>query len=228
MKLSHVPLAVALTLFLSAPVQAGIPLGGDSIEIRKNDQLLQVCADDPTIECRERDLGAFAHPFTGSECEAAGLDAMCEIAFVKHSSVRGTLVLTADEDLDSGEIAVTLVYTFRLGAGRPVHVLTETYPDGSAIGNWNPLLSESEVFDATGVGQIIDGTLEPFATELTRLLDAWLEKRHRELPASVPVVVHIERVAPRFDSEHADDEDPLGSSATYRVDFRFARIQEGP
>lgn len=222
------PAALTLTLLVAAPAGAGIPLGGDSIEIRRNDQLLHVCAGDPTLECVERDLGAFAHPFTGSECEAAGLEPECEVAFVRGSDVRGTLVLTADEDLDSGEIVVTLVYTFRVGASRPVHVLSETYPGGTSIGNWNPLVSESEVFDGTGIGQIIDGTLEPFATELTRLLEAWFEKTRRELPDSVPVVTRIERVAPRFDSAHAGDDDPLGSSASYRVDFRFARVQEGP
>jgi hypothetical protein len=218
-------LACGLVAALALPAQAGIPGGGTSIEVRANDLLLHVCQEDPTIACVERDLSAFAHPYTGAECEAEGLAPACEIAFVKGSEVRGTLTLSADEDLATGEVALTLTYRFRLGgSAQPFHVLTESYPPGTRLGNWNPIVAESEIFDVRGEGQILDGSLEPVATELLRLLEAWFAQRRRPLPDAVPVVTRIERASGPLESDHAEPgTDPLGSSAHYLFEFRFAR-----
>jgi hypothetical protein len=203
--------------------RAGIPGGGTSVEVRKNDVLLHVCAEDADIVCAERDTSAFAHPFTGAECADAGLEPECVVSFVRGSELKGTLVVSADEDLQTGEIPVTLTYRFRV-AGKD-QLITETYPPGTRVGNWNPIVAESQIFTLAGVGQFLDGELQAVADELTSLVQAWFARRQRELPDSVPVITRLERVD-RNDSDHsAVGTDPLGSSATYLVEFRFARVQ---
>lgn len=223
MKTLVLSLALLSVIAVAPPVRAGIPGGGTSVEVRKNNVLLHVCADDPQIVCVERDDAAFAHPFTGAECEAAGLAPECEVSFVKGTDIRGTLFVSADEDPTTGEIPVSLVYRFRVGLEN--EVISETYAPGTRVGNWNPIVAESQIFTLGGVGQFLDGELEAVATELTRLLENWLALRGRVLPDSVPVLTRIERVDP-LDSDHsAVGSDPLGSSATYLVEFRFARVQ---
>jgi hypothetical protein len=213
-----------LTLAVAAfPVHAGIPGGGTSVEVRKNDVLLHVCARDREVVCVERDETVFAHPFTGVECEAVGLVPECVVSFVQGSEIRGTLVVSADENTTTGEIPVTLTYRFRV-AGKD-EILSETYPPGTRVGNWNPIVAESQIFALAGVGQFLDGELQAVADELTRLVGDWLARRHRELPDSVPVLARIERVD-KLDSDHSSaGSDPLGSAATYLVEFRFARVQ---
>jgi hypothetical protein len=216
--------SAALILLLAPfPVFAGIPGGGTSVEVRKNDVLLHVCAEDAGVACVERDETAFAHPFTGAECEAAGLEPECVVSFVRGSELKGTLVVSADENTQTGEIPVTLTFRFRV-AGKD-QLITETYPPGTRVGNWNPIVAESQIFTLAGVGQFLDGELQAVADELTSLVQTWFARTQRELPDSVPVITRLERVD-RNDSDHsAVGSDPLGSSATYLVEFRFARVQ---
>jgi len=223
MKTLLLSLALSLALAAALPAAAGIPGGGTSIEVRANDVLLHVCARDETIVCVDRDASAFAEPFTGAECEAAGLDAVCVVSFVRGAGIRGTLEISADEDLGSGDIIATATYRFRLGGQS--HTLTESYPPGSRFGNWNPIETEDQVFEFTGVGQFLDGELQTVADEVTALLEAWLAKRKQELPDGVLVLTRIERLA-GLDSDHSEaGVDPLGSAATYAVEFEFARVQ---
>ncbi|MEN8158684.1 MAG: hypothetical protein ABFS41_01285 [Myxococcota bacterium] len=223
MKMLLLSLTLSLALAAALPARAGIPGGGTSIEVRKNDVLLHVCAEDEDVVCVERDTTAFAHPFTGAECADAGLEPACVVSFVRGAGIRGRLELSADEDLASGDIASTATYRFRLGGER--HLITESYPPGSRFGNWNPIATESQVFEFTGEGQFLDGELQTVADEVTRLLEDWLARRQQELPDGVLVLTRIERL-PRHDSDHSDTgTDPLGSSATYLIEFEFARVQ---
>ena len=223
MKFLLLSLALSIALSGALPARAGIPGGGNSIEVRKNDVLLHVCAQKERIVCVERDTNAFAHPFTGAECSAKRLDPVCVVSFVPHAGIRGTLELSADEDLATGDIITTAQYRFRLGGED--HLITESYPPGSSFGNWNPIEAESQVFEFTGVGQFLDGELQTVADEMTALVEAWLERRRKELPDAVPVLTRIERLD-KLDSDHSDPgSDPLGSSATYSIEFEFGRIQ---
>jgi hypothetical protein len=223
MKIHLYPLALLTSILAVSPIRAGIPGGGTSVEVRKNDVLLHLCAEDGEVVCVERDETVFAHPFTGAECEAAGLEPECVVSFVRGSDIRGTLDVSADENTATGEIPITLTYRFRINGKN--QILSETYAPGTRVGNWNPIVAESQVFTLAGEGQFLDGELQAVADELTRLVGDWLARRRQELPDSVPVLTRLERVD-RLDSDHSSvGTDPLGSSATYLVEFRFARIQ---
>ncbi len=221
------PSLLALLLWVS-PAWSGVPGNGGSIEERTNDILLHVCSEDQRIVCEEREPGE-PGPYTGAECEADGLPPECVAKKVPSTRIAGTMVISADDDAPNnpvGDIPVTLDYKFRLnGKGRQYRIVEEFGP-GTAIGNWNPIADEVQIFGLIGEGQIMDGTLQTFADELTRLVSEWIERNTPgDLPPSVPVITQFRRAESRRDTDRSAPDDPLGSAASYQVIFRFYEIQ---
>ena len=220
-----------LALSPALPARAGgAPGGGNSIIIRANTLLKFVCAQDRSIMCVEQDSTPFMH-YTGAECADAGLAPECVIRFVPGAKVTGELVVSADDEIETGGIATTLLYEFRILGRWGRQTLVETFGPDTPMGNWNPTIEESNVFDlqASSEGQILDGTLQPIADALTEMVAQHLASKDRDLPPSLPVITNFQKLPFRtLNSDHSDVSnggDPIGSSQVYRVDMRFAEVR---
>lgn len=215
-RLSTVCLSLLALFAWVTPAWSGVPGNGGSIDERQYDMLLHVCADDRDVVCVEREPGE-PGPFTGAECEEEGLVPECEPKKVPQTKIAGTMVIGADDAAPNlNGIGVNLLYKFRVNGEGDVATISETFGPDSPIGNWNAIQEELEIFGLIGEWQIMDGTLQPFADELTRLVAAWCAVNGpRDLPPSVPVITKFKRVESKFDSDHSDGGDPLGSSASY-------------
>jgi hypothetical protein len=181
------------------------------------------------IVCNEQVGGDPGAPYTGSECEAAGLPPVCVIDFAAHAAIRAQMTLIMDEDVTSGlgnpdGLGTALVLDFRLGNRR--HVLSEIF-EGDKLGRWNPISDEGDLFfpipfavsDGEGF-QLIDGNLAPLAVEVLAIADAHFRA---DLSDTLPLVIRADPVPGRVDSDHSGDE--LASATLQRVIVRFARLR---
>lgn len=217
---------------------ASIP-GATSERVRAN--ILHVCVD---VEPGHRDYivcdlqvgGDPLAPYTGAECIAEGLPAVCVMDFVPHARLRAKMTLVMDEDMTSSlgnpeTVGTAILVEFALGGQR--HLLAELF-EGDKLGAWNEIGSEEEVFGAigfeTGDGgfQFIDGNLGPLAVEALALAD---EHFSANLTGSVPVITDISPVSVPLGSlkplsNHSQNE--LGSTTRRRVTIEFARLRPLP
>jgi hypothetical protein len=232
---------VRTKLWICILVASGVVLGGalawasipgaTSERVRAN--ILHVCVD---VEPGHRDyivcdqqLGGEGTHYTGAECLAAGLPAVCVMDFVPHARVRPKMTLVMDEDMTSSlgnpeTVGTAILLEFALGGQR--HLLAELF-EGDDLGAWNSIGSEFEVFGpiqfATGDGsfQFADGNLGPLAVELLAVADAHFQGV--DLIGTVPVITDIGPSSNKLMSDHSGDE--LGSTSVRRVTIEFARLR---
>jgi hypothetical protein len=225
---------LGLSLALAGtPTAATIP---GNIEQRAREGLLHVCVDgepgdDGYIVCDEQ-VGDSQSEYTGGECAAAGLAAICSIDFVPKARVKAKLLLVADSiKLDSNGVdqgaGAVIQLEFKLKGEK--HLLVEVF-DTTTLGNWNAIDPEALVFNAgiefTNEGetayQFANDNLTDLGITLREMANAALEA---DLTGTVPVLTDIVRQENKLESDHADPGDPIGSASRWKAVIEFVRVR---
>ena len=231
-RLLVVPLALAA---LAVPGRASVP--GNIPDLAYNG-LVHVCEDnepddgpDDYILCVEHEAGDPFQPFTGSECVAAGLPAVCVTDFVPKVRLKGKLTLATDEAaLDGGStphIGGETVVILELKKGAKKRTFIDLY-DGTKIGNWNAYGGEAFL---TGVGGIDFETAGEFQFANQNIADLGLEIRDQaalwfpnaDLSDAVAVITAIARDPKKDPIDEDQFEDKLASAAFLTITIEFAR-----
>ncbi len=229
--LSPALLAGALVA-LAMNVGASIP---GNVDERSYEGLLHVCVDKEPghqdyIVCDEQVGGFIDAPYTGSECAAEGLPAVCTIDFIPRAKAVGPLTLIADDPIPaSGENPrTTILFKFRAGGVR--HLVSDTF-DTDKLGNWNSLgIDGGEIVALGNIStqdtsetefQYAQGNLTDFADEVLRIVDA--AKPQVDLSNAVAVFTEAEHRPDRLESNHQFDD--LATVGKHQLRIEFARVR---
>jgi hypothetical protein len=232
-------LASLLALALPAAVLASIP---GNLEQRAYENLQHVCTDtepddvDDYIPCLAQEGDVDTAPYTGVECTAAGLPAECVIDFIPKVKLKGTILLTHDdqafESTNTFSIQASAIVV-ELKKGKKRATFVELF-DGSTLGNWNTFdetfllpaddgsLPIVDYTNAAGTAyQFAQGTLFELGLEVRDLAAAWFPKA--DLTDAVAVLTSIEADPKRKALEH--DDDALASASGFKIEVQFARTR---
>lgn len=223
-----------LAALATAPALASIP---DDLEGRTRAGILHVCRDrEPGqpdyVECDAHvDAGDPTTEYTGEECAAAGLPAVCTIDFVPKVKVTGTMLLVNDDVAENEEndfITATAIVLDVKAKNRRARLLEVI--DGAAIGHWNDFDETFLVDRTTNIAfSDADRTAFNFASDnLEALGEALRELALQAYPDAnltntVAMITSVKRSQPKKNIDH-DGLDPLASAARFKIVIQFARI----
>lgn len=232
-------LATLLALGLPAASLASIP---GNLEQEAYENLQHVCTDSEPgksnyVACEEQEAGDTSAPYTASECAAAGLPAVCVIDFIPKVRIKGSLLLTFDDQaFDSGGTSIEASgLVLELKKGKKKATFVELF-DGSKLGNWNPfdetflvpnLQGDPPIVTFTNVDetayQFAQGTLFELGLEVRELAASWFPKADLENAVAVLTAIEADRKRPPLVHDAFDD--PLASAATFKIVIEFARTR---
>lgn len=221
-----------LALFFGAvTAQASIP---GNIEERSNNGLLHVCIDGEPgdvdyIICDEQ-LAEAQQPYTGSECVAEGLPAVCELDFVPKVKIKGTVTIIYDEDPKDGnnnDVDEQTGLLLKLKVNKKQVRLYDLFDD-SKLGNWNRpgheagLLAGNIQFtnSAMSAFQFSNGNLIDLGEKIVSIVDPAFPGK--DLSETLPVVTWMERLQ----DDDASGEDPTASATTWKITLEFVRVRD--
>lgn len=230
MRKSQLLAAIALLCWAAAG-HASIP---GNIEERSNNGLRHVCIDGEPgdvdyIICEEQFDEAFQQPYTGAECVAEGLPAICELDFVPKVRIKGTVTIIYDEDpknRNDFDVPEQTGLLLKLKVNKKQVRLYDLF-QGSKLGNWNPIGNETGLtsggINYTNIGmtafQFANGNLVDLGEKIVSIVDPAFPGR--DLSETLPVVTLMER----FVDDDAT-EDPTATASTWKITLEFVRVRD--
>ncbi|HVH05883.1 MAG TPA: hypothetical protein VNE71_07795 [Myxococcota bacterium] len=227
-------LALLAALAATTAALASIP---QDLPERTRSGIVHVCRDrEPGqpdyVQCDAHEVEADpTTPYTGAECTAAGLPAVCTIDFLPKVKVAATMLLVNDdfaEDEASDFITATAIVLDVKAKGQKARILDVF--DGDELGHWNGF-DETFLVDPSSAIQFSDtektafnfasDNLAPIGEELRAF--AKLAYPTVDFDNTVAMLTSVKRSKPKRNVKH-DGLDPLASAAQFKVVVQFARV----
>jgi len=219
---------------LAAPALASIP---GNLDQRSREGLQHVCVDaepgdDDYVTCQAQ-IGGFADaPYTAEECPPAGLEAECELDFVRKVRLKGTVTIIYDDTPRSGANAAVTEETaliLDLKIKKKKVRLLELF-EGSKLGNWNSIGVETGLLQG-GINftnssmtafQFASENLTDLGDQIVALADAAFPKT--DLSQALPVVTSLVKIEKK--SVDASAGNPTASSTVWKIVLEFVRVRQ--